>query len=128
MRDYELLGVICPYCGQPAEWVENKEIYGKNFGTSYMVYLCRPCKAYVGCHLNSKKPLGTLANKELREWRKRVHALIDPLWKEGRMSRGAMYETLSSNLGYPFHVGESDIKKCKDAIEIAKYIFKIEEK
>jgi hypothetical protein len=22
----------CPYCGKKAEWVENKEIYGKNYG------------------------------------------------------------------------------------------------
>lgn len=55
--------MICPYCKRPAKWVENKEIYGKNYGKSYMMWLCKPCDAYVGCHNNTKEPLGTLANK-----------------------------------------------------------------
>ena len=51
---------------QPAEFVENKEVYGKNFGQSFMMWLCRRCDARVGVHKNNpEKPLGTMANNEV---------------------------------------------------------------
>lgn len=114
--------IMCPYCGNPPEWVENKEIYGKNFGESYMCYLCRPCKAYVGCHQNSKKPLGSLADTETRYWRRKAHAAFDPLWKEGYMSRNAAYQLLGDRIGHEVHIGWSDIDQCKKIIEIASEV------
>ena len=64
--------ILCDYCGRQAEYVDSAEIYnGKSYG---MIYLCRPCKAYVGVHRGSDKPLGRLADAELREWKKRAHA------------------------------------------------------
>ena len=69
-------------------------IYGRNCGTSYKCYYCEPCNAYVGCHKNSRKPLGTLANKELRELRIRTHEIFDPLWKSGKMTRSEAYKML----------------------------------
>ena len=39
--------VYCPYCGQQAEYVDSKVIYGRSYG---MAYLCRNCDAYVGVH------------------------------------------------------------------------------
>lgn len=114
--------MICPYCGNEANWVENKEIYGRNYGKSYMMYLCKPCDAYVGCHNNSKKPLGVMANKELREWRKRVHSLIDPIWRSGKLRRGQVYARLSRALGFQYHTGESDIETCKRVLAIAPEI------
>lgn len=65
----------CNYCGRDAEWVENKEIYGRNYGNSYMTWLCRHCDAYVGCHHNTKKPLGRMSNKEERELKKEVKGM-----------------------------------------------------
>lgn len=113
--------MICPYCKKEALWCENKEIYGKNYGKSYMCWLCKPCKAYVGCHNNSKKPLGTLANAELREWRKKVHKLIDPLWRDGTIGRRKLYQRISQQIGKVFHTGESDIETCKKVISIYDY-------
>ena len=110
----------CPFCGNEAEWVENKAIYGRNYGKSFMCYLCKPCDAYVGCHQNTKKPLGTMANKELREWRNKTHAVIDPLWKSGKMRRGAVYIKLKEALGKEIHVGESDVETCKKIIALIR--------
>ena len=31
-----------------------------------MIYICKPCDAYVGVHKGTDKALGRLANKELR--------------------------------------------------------------
>ena len=111
--------MICPYCGKEAVWTENKAVYGKNYGKSYMMYLCKPCDAYVGCHENTRKPLGVMANREMREWRKKAHAVIDPIWKSGRMPRGKVYGILSKKLGKEVHVGESDVETCKKLIELA---------
>lgn len=110
--------VKCPYCSKPAAWCENKEIYGKNYGKSYMCWLCKDCNAYVGCHNNSKKPLGTIANKELREWRKKVHERIDPLWKQGNISRKDLYKDLNRTFSRDFHVGGADIEECKKVLEL----------
>lgn len=107
----------CPYCKMEAIWCENKEIYGRNYGKSYMCYLCKKCDAYVGCHNNSKKPLGTMANKELREWRKKTHTTIDPIWRDGVISRGKLYRMMSDHFGFDVHIGESDVEICKKIIE-----------
>lgn len=110
--------VFCPYCGEKAEWVDNKEIYGKRYGNSFMMYWCRKDDASVGTHNNTKKPLGTMANKELREWRVKAHAHIDPVWKEGKRSRGDVYSILKYKLGKQIHIGESDIETCKRILEV----------
>ena len=55
--------VMCPYCGERAVYTNSKEVYGRSYG---MIYLCRPCDAYVGVHDGTAKPLGRLANAELR--------------------------------------------------------------
>lgn len=112
----------CPYCDKPAEWVPNEHIYGKRYGRSYMCYLCKPCNAHVGCHNNTKKPLGTMANKQLRTARMKAHAAIDPLWKSGRMKRGVVYARLAKHLGREVHVGEADLQQCAEIIAAVPFI------
>jgi len=113
----------CPYCGKEAVWCENKAIYGRNYGKSYMCYLCKSCDAYVGCHQNTKKPLGTMANNELRKWRKQAHALIDPLWKKQKWNRKTVYSRLNKFFGKHIHIGEADIELCKDIMNNYEEIF-----
>ena len=108
--------MICPYCKTEANWVENKEIYGRNYGKSYMCWLCPKCEAYVGCHNNTREPLGTLANKELREWRIKAHEVIDVYWKELDYTRKQVYDILREYYGCDIHVAEADIDMCKDLI------------
>ena len=108
----------CPYCGNAAEWVSNAAIYGRTYGKSYMVYLCRPCNAYVGCHNNTTKPLGTMANAELREWRVKAHNHIDPLWQSGEMKRSDVYAWLNRHFGKDIHIGESDVETCRKILSL----------
>lgn len=113
--------MICQYCNKEAVWTENKAIYGKNYGKSYMCYYCKPCNAYVGCHKNSKAPLGTMANAELREWRKKAHAEFDPIWKNrSQKNRGKLYEEISRHFGKDIHIGASDLVMCQRIIEWCK--------
>lgn len=109
--------VTCPYCDGPAVLVDSAEVYGRSYGK---MWLCRPCKAYVGVHKGTDKPLGTLANAELREWRKRAHAAFDLLWKSRRMSRGKAYRKLMQIVGVCHenaHIGMFNIEQCKKLIE-----------
>jgi len=116
--------ILCPYCGKEALWVSNEKVYGKRYGKSYMCYYCPTDEAYVGCHNNTRKPLGTMANKELRDWRIKAHAKIDPLWRTGsdktnrNYRRKKLYQRLKELFGHEVHVGESDIEMCKKIIEI----------
>jgi hypothetical protein len=103
----------CPYCGKEAKWCENKEIYGKNYGKSYMCYYCKDCGAYVGCHNNTEKALGTMANKELRDWRIKAHEAFDKLWKDGFVTRDEAYKILDKEFGKEVHIGEADIETCQ---------------
>ena len=107
----------CPYCGKEAKYIDSKEKYnGKSFG---MMYICWNCDAYVGTHKksgNPEKPLGTLANAELRELRKQAHALFDPLWKSGKMKRKEAYKYLQENTGVK-HISWTDVESCKKVIE-----------
>lgn len=112
--------VYCPYCGRKAEYVDSAEIYGKSYG---MVYLCRPCDAYVGVHDGTDTPLGRLANRELRRWRNRAHAAFDPLWQQGpyRRRRNDAYAWLAGKMGLTkeeTHIAMFDVEQCKQVIQI----------
>ena len=109
----------CPYCGEKPDYVDSVEIYGKSYG---MVYLCRPCDAYVGVHhKTSKVALGRLANKDLREAKKLAHSYFDPLWKEGIIGgRRNAYKWLSEQLGIPeqfTHIGMFDTDLCMEVVQ-----------
>ena len=115
--------VFCPYCGKRAEFVDSAEVYhGRSYG---MIYLCRPCDAYVGCHGNGKgdSPKGRLANAELRHWKIAAHNAFDPLWKFGpfRGLRNSAYAWLAEQMGLPkekTHIGMFDVAECQQVIQI----------
>ena len=117
--------VFCPYCGKRAEFVDSAEVYhGRSYG---MIYLCRPCDAYVGCHGNGKgdSPKGRLANAELRRWKIAAHNAFDPLWKYGpfRGRRNAAYAWLAEQMGLPkeqTHIGMFDVAQCQQVIQICE--------
>ncbi|MCY7484311.1 zinc-finger-containing protein [Paenibacillus alvei] len=112
--------IICPYCNGQTEFVDSVRVYGKSYG---MIYLCSPCDAYVGVHRGTDKPLGRLANKQLREYKKAAHAAFDPLWKSGEFYRQQAYAWLSKQMGLPryqTHIGMFDVEQCKRVIEICR--------
>jgi len=118
---------VCPYCNKPPEYVDSSIIYGKSYG---MIYLCKECDAYVGTHKTSKKSLGRLADRELREDKKRAHFYFDQLWKKavdcGRSKREARtsgYRWLSDQLGVPekfTHIGMFDKELCDKVVNLCR--------
>lgn len=117
--------VFCPYCGERAEFVDSAEVYhGQSYG---LIYLCRPCDAYVGCHEygDGDVPKGRLANAELRRWKIAAHNAFDPLWKYGpfKRRRNDAYAWLTEKMGLPkeeTHTGMFDVAQCKQVIQICK--------
>ena len=114
------MNVYCDYCGRKAELVDSKIIYGRSYG---MIYLCRNCMAYVGCHKGTIQPLGRLANAELRYWKRAAHQIFDPLWKYGvfRGDRPGAYRWLAKEMGLPeevTHIGMFSIEQCRQSIDI----------
>jgi hypothetical protein len=118
--------IICPYCGKEAELVDSKIIYKKSYGWMYLCR-CKPELVYVGCHKGTTKPLGRLADSELRQCKKQAHALFDPIWQRpsGGKSRRGAYNWLADKLGIPMpecHIGMFDVEMCRKVIAACREI------
>jgi len=86
-----------------------------------MIYLCRPCDAYVGVHRGTDKPKGRLANKQLRYWKIAAHEAFDPIWQTKLMKRNEAYKWLAECMGLDqkkTHIGMFDVEQCKQVIKI----------
>lgn len=113
---------ICPYCGKTAELVSSTYIYN---GQDYGLVWCCPdypkCDSFVGVHKHNNEPLGRMANRDLRTWKKRAHAAFDPLWQVGDNSRSKMYAWLAEQMGIEpdkCHIGLFNIGQCQHVVMI----------
>jgi hypothetical protein len=115
---------ICPYCHNRSKQVTGEAIYPHRedlFNLTF--YSCDPCGAYVGCHGTSNKPLGRLANAQLRQAKSAAHRAFDPLWRNKIMTRQKAYKWLAQSLqinGKNCHIGMFDVKQCEKVIELVK--------
>ena len=117
--------VYCPYCKKKTKLVDSSEIYSKSYG---LIYLCKDCKAHVGVHKGTTRPLGTPAKSGLRTLRKQVHTYLDELWLHSPKSKKAqetkkVYSWLSNKLKIPLektHVGMFNEAQCIEAIELLR--------
>ena len=109
--------VSCDYCGAVAPLTTGLELYPHRPDLSEkQFYACMPCGAWVGCHPGTTKPLGRLADGELRRAKMAAHAAFDPIWKGGHMKRGKAYGWLAGKLGIAkddCHIGMFDIATCR---------------
>lgn len=91
----------CDYCGAPVIFTSNAVVYGKEYGNG-KCYKCTKCNCFVGVHDGTEIPLGRLANKELRDLKKKCHTLFDAVWKDNkRINREQAYGRLANVLGIP---------------------------
>jgi hypothetical protein len=115
-------GEFCPYCDKPTIEVTGDEIYGQGRGYGHIkMYKCSgSCDAYSGSKLENgiRVPMGSLANKELRELRKKCHKLFDANWKgksNERLARRKCYFWLQEFTNLPeelAHIGMFNIEQC----------------
>ena len=82
--------IYCPYCGAEAKLRPASVVYKENTidETAYLFVCDRypKCDSYVNAHRDSKKPMGTLANSELRNRRILAHHALAKLWENGVMT------------------------------------------
>lgn len=131
---------VCPYCNQASARVTGADAYphrpdlkAKTF------YQCAPCRAWVGCHPGTDKPLGRLADAELRAAKQAAHYAFDPLWarvmrrdsiSKGE-ARGRAYAWLAKELGIApedCHIGMFDPEQCRRVVRICNGILRREER
>jgi hypothetical protein len=116
---------LCPECGATPRIVSGRTIYPHRQDLwSKSFWACTDCgKAYVGCHPGTKRPLGTLATKELRAARSRAHAAFDPIWKSRRMRRSEAYKWLAGQLGIKpadCHISWFDVETCERVVDACR--------
>lgn len=84
----------CPYCNKEVKIVHSTVIYGP--GHDYGNMKC--CANFPAC--DSYAGMGaSLADAELRDLRKKCHALFDARWKHGGVSRSQCYHWLKVSMG-----------------------------
>lgn len=121
--------IYCSGCqgNVEARLTSGKEIYPHRPDLSKLPFWrCDACGNYVGCHHKTStptKPLGVIPTPELRTARSHIHAILDPIWKSGRMKRGKVYRLLSDRLGYEFHTAE--IRSIEQARTIYRTVLEI---
>lgn len=116
--------VKCPYCKEPARLVTGEIVYTHRPDLYHKLFwYCQPCRAWVGTHYGTEKPLGRLANKELRQLKIQAHAAFDPMWREGFLKRNKAYRWLADQLKIPYkkcHIGYFDEEMCRRVIEVCQ--------
>lgn len=102
-------------CGCKGEKVEARltdgsEIYPHRPDLhSLPFWKCDACGNYVGCHHKTKertKPLGNIPTPEIRNARKHIHSILDPLWKSKKYKRTKLYQTISDYMGFGYHTAQ----------------------
>lgn len=108
---------ICPYCKSETRVTTETEIYGKEYkGRKVICCVNFPkCDSYVGTH-DDETPLGKLADKELRKWKRKAHENFDKLWQDNLMTRSEAYKEMSKAMEIPqeyTHIGMFSVSTCK---------------
>ena len=112
-----------------ARLTDGAEIYPHRHDlTELPFWKCDVCGNFVGCHHKTQertRPLGCIPTQQIREARKQVHALADPLWQSGRIERSALYAEISKRVGWTYHTSmirsvEEAKKVCIAIQDIAK--------
>lgn len=88
---------------------------------------CDICENFVGCHYKTKdrtRPLGCIPTKELKEARKHIHSILDPIWQSGKMKRKAIYKRISDAVGWEYHTAK--IRNIEEARKIYRLVKEIQ--
>lgn len=121
--------LLCSYCARRAVLLlDSAPVYGIDRGP---LWRCPSCPAWVGCHPRSDRPLGRLADLELRRAKQAAHRFFDPLWRHAvevrgwsrKTARGSAYRWLANELGIPAedcHIGWFDLGHCRRVVAVCR--------
>ena len=120
---------VCPYCDEESSLVGGDGVYPHRKDLAHKrFYVCHSCGARVGCHPGTSKPLGRLANDELRKLKMACHANFDPIWREFKNAgyagaRHKAYAWLAERLSSErseCHFGMMDEARAKASLAILR--------
>ena len=119
--------ITCPYCHAPAQLRPASSIYGIHTrDRTAKLYVCSrypACDAYVQTHKATGLPMGTLADKSLRQKRMQAHRTFNQLWEKGFMRKQDAYAWLCVRLGIPeadAHIANFSEYRCDQVILLCK--------
>jgi len=110
------------YCGSTASLRSNALLYaGREYGNG-KAWICDhfpKCRGSVGTHPDGR-PLGIIPDEETKKLRIKLHDMIDPLWKSGKVKRGSVYGWLKRITGgtKEIHMGETTREDCLRLMEL----------
>ena len=116
--------LYCAGCERDVEarLTDGQEIYPHRTDLySLPFWKCDTCGNYVGCHHKTKnrtRPLGCIPTPKLKEARRHIHWVLDPLWKSGSWERRALYAELSERLGWKYHT--ANIRSVEEARKVCQ--------
>lgn len=125
-RKITRLQIWCCNCNTnvKARLTNGKEVYNHIPNLHLLPFwICDSCKGTVGCHHKTRtptKPLGCIPSPEIKNARKEIHKILDPLWEQKIIHRNDLYRLLSNYLGYTYHTAE--IKDIEEARKIWRFI------
>ncbi len=122
---------ICSYCNNYSEKQTGKQLYPHRKDLYQItVYVCTSCNASVGTHKGTDKPLGRLANPELKQAKQLAHMVFDLMWRKGSMTRKEAYKWLAEKLDIDVkkcHIGYFDLQQCNNVVTVCCPISRLTE-
>jgi len=121
-----LLGIRCCECGDKvqARLTDGTEIYPHRPDLKELPFWkCDQCGNFVGCHHKTKnrtRPLGCIPTPEIKNARKEIHKILDPIWQSGKMSRKDIYAKLTKELGWKYHT--ANIRSIEEARQVYRIV------
>lgn len=119
--------IWCCACNQDvaAQRVDGSAVYPRRPDLADLVFWrCPTCGNHVGTHKGTCAPLGNIPTPALARARGHIHAILDPLWRSGRIGRSELYAKLSERLGWTYHTAK--LRTIEEARQVWKLVRQVE--
>ena len=123
------MNIYCCSCNEDIEarLTDGSEIYPHRKDLySLPFWKCDSCGNFVGCHHkteNRTRPLGCIPTTEIKNARKHIHSLLDPLWQGGKINRKQLYKKISDSMVWKYHTAK--IRSIEEARQIYRLVLNI---
>ncbi len=122
----ETKAIYCCSCNKEilANKITGEKIYNHREDLYHLIFWqCPFCELYVGSHKETNEPLGIIPTKEMKDLRIEIHNILDPLWKDGKITRGKIYRRMSGFLKKEYHTASlSTIEEHQNALRYAELL------
>lgn len=122
--------IYCCGCGGrvSARLTNGAEVYPHRRDLAKLPFwVCDTCANFVGCHHKTSaptNPLGCIPTPEIKRARIEIHKILDPIWRNGKASRGDVYAKVAQEMGQKkYHT--ANIRSVEEARRVYLAVLKI---